>query len=79
MKFKCGYCNEVFDEEALYSQTERYYAKTDTVVQKVGFSRKGKVKVKHLYVCPFCKHLLNNTTLGVADGPEQQSEKVDQE
>lgn len=72
LKFKCGFCNEIIKDVALYEQTEKYYHNTDFAVQKITLSKKGKPKVKHLYVCPFCKHLLNNATLGVVNEIQEE-------
>ena len=72
MELKCGFCNEIFSEDAMYDATRKYYAKTDLVVQKIGFSRKGKPKVKHPYICPKCKHIINNATIEIANEVQRE-------
>lgn len=68
MKLKCGFCNEDFEVEDMYTATKEYYKNYPNFqVKEVGFSRKGNVKVPHLYICPLCKHLVNNASLSVAE------------
>lgn len=65
MKLRCKLCNNIFDEDEIYESSEEYYSRFNYQVKKIGVSRKGYIKVPHLYICPKCKHLVNNATLEI--------------